>query len=259
MGAPADAVWRNPDLRRLLALLAGAVLLAAVLIYGEPPIHQARGWLRLILTLLLLAALAKGYDLYRGRAEERYRGLFAALATHIAGQLTTVPRDEVRSRGHLGEGTTTLLTLAWEQDGYPLRWSFERRRKGRTHNDVFPLRLACRNPQRMAWTIRQGGVYRRPFAHHQDRLTGDRAFDERFVVTADSATTVGHLLPPPLRDQLRTLYPLFHFDIESTDRGLVATLYQPPTDLYPYPFLFQLLTGLAARIEQPDLPSSSDR
>jgi hypothetical protein len=239
----------NPDLRRLIAILAAAALLTAVLVNLEPPHHEAQGWLRLLVTLLLLAALAKGLDLYRGRAEVRYRRLFAALGEHVGGELTTVPRDETRSRGRLGEGTTTLLTLAWEEQGYPLRWSFERQRKGRTHNDVFPLRLTCRNPQRMAWAIRQGGVYRRPFAHHHDRLTGDRGFDERFVVTADSPATVQRLLPTPVRDRLRTLYPLFHFDIESTDHGLVATVYQPPHDLYPYPFLFQLLTDLAARME----------
>jgi len=239
----------NPDLRRLIAILAAATLLAVVLLYLEPPHHEARGWLRLLLTLLLLAALAKGIDLYRGRAEERYRRLFATLAEHVGGELSTTPRDQTRSRGRLGEGTTTLLSLAWEQDGYPLRWAFERRRKGRTHNDVFPLRLACRNPQRMAWAIRQGGIYRRPFAHQNDRLTGEREFDQRFVVTADSAATVQRLLPVPVRDQLRTLYPLFHFDIESTDHGLVATLFQPPHDLYPYPFLFDLLTDLAARME----------
>jgi len=240
----------NPDLRRLVAILAAAGLLAVVLLYLEPPHHEARGWLRLLLTFLLLAALAKGIDLYRGRAEERYRRLFATLAERVGGELSTVPRDHTRSRGRLGEGTTTLLTLAWEQDGYRLRWSFERQRKGRTHNDVFPLRLTCRNPQRMVWAIRQGGIYRRPFAHQNDRLTGEREFDQRFVVTADGAATVQRLLPVPVRDQLRTLYPLFHFDLESTDDGLVATLYQPPHDLYPYPFLFQLLTDLAARMER---------
>jgi len=243
------AMWGNPDLRRLVVILAAAALLAVVLLSLEPPHQEAQGWLRLLLTLLLLAALAKGIDLYRGRAEERYRRLFAALAEHVGGELSTVPRDQIRSRGRLGEGTTTLLTLTWEQDGYPLCWSFERQRKGRTHNDVFPLRLACRNPQRMAWAIRQGGIYRRPFAHHHDRLTGDREFDQQFVVTADSTSTVQCLVPAPVRDQLRTLYPLLHFDIESTDRGLVATVFQPPHDLYPYPFLFQLLTNLAARME----------
>jgi len=257
-----DSGWAmrgNADLRRLVVILAAASLLAAVLLSLEAPHQEARGWLRLLLTLLLLAALAKGIDLYRGRAEERYRRLFAALAEHVGGELSTVPRDQTRSRGRLGEGTTTLLTLAWEQDGYPLHWSFERQRKGRTHNDVFPLRLTCRNPQRMAWAIRQGGIYRRPFARHDERLTGEREFDQRFVVTADDASAVQDLLPAPVRDRLRTLYPLLHFDIASTDRGLVATIYQPSTDLYAYPFLFELLTDLAARMEHPTSSPSPDR
>jgi hypothetical protein len=233
----------------MVLALAAAAVLAVALVTLNPPHQEARGWLRLLLTLLVLVALAKGYDLYRGRAEERYRRLFEEVAAHVGGTLSTSSQEATRSRGRLGEGTTTLLTLAWEQGGYPLRWSFERQRKGRTHNDVFPLHVPCRNPQRMAWAIRQGGIYRRPFAHHQDRLTGDREFEKRFVVTADSPATVQRLLPAPVRDHLRALYPLLHFDIESDDRGLVATLYQPPGDLYPYPYLFELLTDLAARME----------
>lgn len=233
----------------MVLALTAAALVAMVLATLNPLHQEARGWLRLLLTLLLLVALAKGYDLYRGRAEERYRRLFEEIAAHVAGTLSTESREATRSRGRLGEGTTTLLTLAWEQDGYPLYWSFERRRKGRTHNDVFPLRVTCRNPQRMAWAIRQEGFYRRPIAHREDRLTGDREFEKRFVVTADSTGTVERLLPEAVRDRLCTLFPLLRFDIESDDRGLVATLYQPSGDLYPYPYLFELLTDLAARME----------
>ncbi|MGD2062441.1 MAG: hypothetical protein PVF51_02530 [Nitrospirota bacterium] len=235
----------------MVLALAAAAMLAGVLVALDPPHEEARGWLRLLLTLLVLVALAKAYDLYRGRAEERYRRLFEEVAAHVAGTLSTAPREATRSRGRLGEGTTTLLTLAWQQDGYSLRWSFERRRKGRTHNDVFPLHVACRNPQRMAWAIRQEGIYRRQIAQREDRLTGDREFEKRFVVTADSDGTVACLLPPTVRDRLRALFPLLRFDIESHDRGLVATLYQPPGDLYPYPYLFDLLTDLAGRMENP--------
>jgi hypothetical protein len=231
-----------------LALVAAAIL-AVTLVTLHPPHQEARGWLRLLLTLLLLVALAKGYDFYRGRAEERYRRLFEEVAAHVGGTLSTSTQEATRARGRLGEGTTTLLTLAWEQGGYPLRWSFERQRKGRTHNDVFPLRIACRNPQRMAWAIRQEGIYRRQIAQRHDRLTGDREFEKRFVVMADSQRTVERLLPQEVRDHLRALYPLLRFDIESDDRGLIATLYQPPGDLYPYPYLFELVTDLAARME----------
>ena len=233
----------------MVLALAAAAVVAVALATLNPPNQEARGWLRLVLTLLLLVVLAKGYDFYRGRAEERYRRLFQEVADHVGGTLSTSSREATLSRGSLGEGTTTLLTLAWEQGGYALRWSFERQRKGRTHNDVFPLRVSCRNPQHMAWTIRQGGIYRRPFTHHHDRLTGDREFEKRFVVTADSTATVQRLLPATVRDHLRALYDLLHFDIESDDRGLVATLYQPPEDLYAYPYLFELAIDLAARME----------
>jgi hypothetical protein len=233
-----------------MVLALTAATLVAVVLASVNPLHQeVRGWLRLLLTLLLLVALAKGYDLYRGRAEDRYRRLFEDVAAHVAGTLSTEPREATRSRGRLGEGTTTLLTLAWEQNGYPLHWSFERQRKGRTHNDIFPLRVACRNPQRMVWAIRQEGIDRRQIAQREDRLTGDREFEKRFVVTADSAETVERLLPQAVRDRLRALFPLLRFKIESDDRGLVATLYQPSNDLYPYPYLFDLLTDLAARME----------
>ncbi len=240
------AAYRRRDLL-LLALLLAAAAAATLLLASGGPDEEVRGWLRLLLTLLLLAALAKGCDLVRGSAEARYRRLFEEVARHTGGELEVEPRRATRSRGPLGEAITTLFTLRWHQGGYPFTWSYERHHKGRTTADRFPVRVRCRNPHRWPWAIRQD-VTRTPFPDPDAPPTGDLPFDERYraVVPREASAT---LLTPRVRERLTTLHPLLHLDLEGQRDGVVATLYQPSTDLYPYPYLFELLTWLAAAQE----------
>lgn len=240
--------WAVPALRRrdlaLVVLLLAATLATTALLFTLGADHEeARGWLHLALTLLLLALLAKGCDLARGRTEDRYRRLFEAVARHTGGNLEATPRRATRSRGPLGEATTTVLTLRWRQAGYGCEWAFLRDHKGRTTTDRFPVRVACRNPRRWRWSIRQDASHG-PFPDPKAPPTGDRPFDERYRVVAphDVAAAVA---TARIRERLLTLHPLLHMDLDSRPDGVVATLYHPTTDPYPYPYLFELLTWLA--------------
>jgi len=239
----AISALRRRDLA-LLALLVTATVAAAALLLTLGADHaEARGWLRLALTLLVLALLAKGCDLARGSAAERYRKLFEEIARHTGGDLTTLPRHTVRSRGAAGEATTTVLALRWRQARYACEWTFVRDHKGRTTTDRFPVRVACRNPRRWRWSIHQDASHG-PFPDPSAPPTGDRAFDERYRIEALPQVAAA-LATPRIRERLLTLHPLLHMDLDGRPDGVVATLYNPSTDPYPYPYLFELLTWLA--------------
>lgn len=238
---------RRRDLALLAALAAAALAATALLLALGESYAEARGWLRLLLTLLVLVLLAKGCDIARGNVEARYRRLFETLAEHTGGHLETTPRRATRSRGLLGEATTTLLSLRWDQGGRPFQWRFVRDHKGRTTTNLFPVRIACRNPYRWSWSIRQD-VSRSPFPDPNAPPTGDRRFDERYRVTAPREVAAA-LATGRVRARLLTLHPLLHMDLEGKPDGIVATLYHPTTDPYPYPYLFDLLTWLAAAQE----------
>jgi len=239
----AISALRRRDLA-LLALLVTATVAAAALLLTLGADHaEARGWLRLGVTLLILGVVAKGCDLVRGSAAERYRRLFEAVARHTGGDLEVTPHRATRSRGPRGEATTTMLSLRWRQAGYACEWRFVRDHKGRTTTDRFPVRVVCRNPRRWTWSIRQD-ISRSPFPDPNAPPTGDRTFDERYRVVAprEVATAVA---TRRVRERLLTLHPLLHMDLEGRPDGVVATLYHPSTDPYPYPYLFELLTWLA--------------
>ncbi len=234
---------RPRDAAALGILALAALLLAALLLHAGPGHEEARGWLRLGLTLLLLALLAKGFDMARGGAEERYRRLFEEVARHTGASLDPLPRYRALSRGALGEGVTTVLRLSWRQGGYPFEWSYERFHKGRTTAERFPVRVRCRNPRRWRWAIRQD-VTRTPFPDPAAPPTGDRAFDERYRAEVPREAREA-LLTRRVRERLLMLHPLLHLDLEGGPEGVTATLYQPTTDPYPYPYLFELLGWLA--------------
>ncbi len=238
---------RRRDLALLAGLVAAALAATALLLTLGASHAEARGWLRLALTLLVLALLAKGCDIARGSVEARYRRLFEQIAKATGGVLDSTPRRATRSRGPLGEATTTLLSLRWEQGGRPLQWRFVRDHKGRTTTDRFPVRVACRNPHHWQWSIRQD-VSRSPFPDPNAPPTGDRPFDERYRVVAPREVAAT-LASRRVRERLLTLHPLLHMDLEGERGGVVATLYHPTTDPYPYPYLFDLLTWLAAAQE----------
>ena len=102
---PAVSALRRRDLA-ILGFLAAATVAATALLFTLGAAHEeARGWLRLGLTILLLALLAKGCDLARGRAEDRYRRLFEEVARHTGAELEAGPQHTTRSRGLLGEAT----------------------------------------------------------------------------------------------------------------------------------------------------------
>ncbi len=232
----------------LPALLIAAVLATTALLFVLGADHEeARGWLRLALTLLVLALLAKGGDVARGNVTERYRRLFELITKPTGGVLESIPRRATRSRGPLGEATTTLLTLRWEQGGRPFQWRFVRDHKWRTPTARLPMRVGCRNPRRWHWSIRQDASHG-PFPDPHAPPTGDRPFDERYRVVAPREVAAA-LVTRRVRERLLTLHPLLHMDLEGERDGVVATLYHPTTDPYPYPYLFELLTWLAAAQE----------
>jgi len=243
--AVATLRWRDlAVLALLITALAGATALLLTLGAGH---DEPRGWLRLAITLLLLTLLAKGCALARGQAEERYRRLFEGVARHTGGELEVMAHPATGALPARGAATTTLFTLRWHQAGYACAWSFVRDHQGRTTTDRFPVRVACRNPRRWSWSIRQD-LTRSPFPDPHAPPTGDRGFDERYRVVA-SREAAPALTSARIRDRLLTLHPLLHLDLDGRPDAIVATLYHPTTDPYPYPYLFELLTWLAAAQE----------